>query len=106
MSSNKIINASILLDDIKDEFCFKGKKGKYLNIVLRETPDDQYGNDYMVTQGVPKNQRVSASGEKVMGPILGNGKNFFFEDRSEPSSQASAPSTPAPADDIDEDVPF
>jgi len=112
----KIINVSINLSDIDRKFIVHGKKGEYLNLVLRETKDDRYGNDYMVVQGIPKPQRK----EGVRGPILGNGKNFHFTDdrdetsgggrsasqRSESSPAASSsPPTPA-ADDIDEAVPF
>jgi hypothetical protein len=49
----------------KDRF-FKGKKGRYMDLVLFETPDSDYG-DYLVKQRGEK-------GEKM--PILGNGKYF------------------------------
>jgi hypothetical protein len=53
----------------KDRF-FKGKKGRYMDLVLFETPDSEYG-DYMVKQRGEK-------GEKM--PILGNGKYFKPKD--------------------------
>ena len=49
---------------------FKGKKGTYLDIVLVETPDNEYGNDYMIKQDVGKEARLK--GEE--GAILGNAK--------------------------------
>jgi hypothetical protein len=51
---------------------FKGKKGKYLDLVLIENRDgvDQYGNTHMIVQGVSKEAREAG----VRGPILGNCK--------------------------------
>jgi len=51
---------------------FEGAKGTYLDVVLIDTPDDGYGNDYMAVQGVSKEERESG----VKGAILGNGKVF------------------------------
>lgn len=54
---------------------FAGKNGaKYLDIVLMENRDgpDRFGNDYMVVQGVSKEERQRG----VKGAILGNAKNF------------------------------
>lgn len=50
----------------KDRF-FKGKKGLYMDLVLFETPESEYG-DYLVKQRAEKGEDM---------PILGNGK--FFE---------------------------
>ena len=49
---------------------FQGKKGKYLDILLRETPDSKYGEDYMIVQAISKERRMA--GER--GPIIGNAK--------------------------------
>ena len=46
-----------------------GKEAKFLELVLIETPNGQYG-DYMVKQQVTKEERAA---KKEM-PILGNGK--------------------------------
>lgn len=103
--ANKIINVSILMDQIEDKYLHTGKKGKYLNLVLRETPDDPYKNNWMVVQGLPKNKRK----EGDRGRILGNGKNFVYDDDDssgspEPRDKAPSPApTPSP---IDDDVPF
>ena len=47
-----------------------GQKAKFLELILIETPDGQYG-DYMVKQGLTKEEREA----RVEMPILGNGKN-------------------------------
>jgi hypothetical protein len=63
------ISININVDKIDKKRFFEGKKGRYLDIVLWETPDSDYG-DYMVKQRGEK-------GEKM--PILGNGKTFEFK---------------------------
>ena len=46
-----------------------GQNAVYADIVLIPRPDDR-GNDYMVVQGVTKEERE----QNIRGPILGNGK--------------------------------
>ena len=65
-----MISVSINVSKIDKAHLYEGKSGKYLNLVLWETQDDKYGNDYRVVQGVSKEAR--AAGTK--GAILGNGK--------------------------------
>jgi len=65
-----MISVSINVSKIDKDHLYEGKQGKYLNLVLWETPDDKYGNDYRVVQGVSKEAR--AAGTK--GAILGNAK--------------------------------
>ena len=60
------ISINVNIDKIDKKRFFEGKKGRYLDLVLFETPDSEYG-DYMVKQRGDK-------GEKM--PILGNGKYF------------------------------
>jgi hypothetical protein len=79
-----MITVKINVSKIDKTHLFEGKSGKYLDLVLRETPNDKYGNDYMVVQGVSKEARQKG----VKGPILGNAKNFG----------ASQPQQSAPAD--------
>jgi hypothetical protein len=67
-----MITVKINVSKIDKTHLFEGKSGKYLDLVLRETPNDKYGNDYMVVQGVSKEARQKG----VKGPILGNAKNF------------------------------
>ena len=60
------ISISVNVDKVDKARFFEGKKGRYMDLVLFETPDSEYG-DYMVKQRGEK-------GEKM--PILGNGKLF------------------------------
>lgn len=55
---------------------FKGEKGTYLDICLFESPNDKYGNDYVVAQSVSKAEREA--GKK--GIIIGNGKIYGQND--------------------------
>ena len=61
-----MISISVNVDKIDKDRLFDGKKGRYLDLVLWETPESEYG-DYMVKQRGEK-------GEKM--PILGNAKYF------------------------------
>jgi hypothetical protein len=72
------ISINVNVDKLDKKRLFEGKKGRYLDLVLFETPDSEYG-DYMVKQRGDK-------GEKM--PILGNGKYFKPKDgaKKEPKS--------------------
>lgn len=65
-----MISVNVNVSLIDKAHLYEGKKGKYLTLVLWETPDDKYGNDYRVVQGVSKEARASG----VKGAILGNAK--------------------------------
>lgn len=98
MSERTIINASIDVTKIDKAYFREGKNGqKYLDVVLIGTPDGKYGNDFMVSQSLPKAER--AAGKK--GAILGNGKYFR---RGTDSTPQSAPATQPAVDD--DSVPF
>lgn len=90
------ITASINVAKIDKSKLYEGKKGKYLDIVLIPTPDNQYGNDYMVVQSLSKEARDA--GER--GEILGNAKIAGG------GSQGGSSGDVGSSDDIDEDVPF
>ena len=64
-----MITLSIDVTKIDKSRLFVGKKGTYLDCVLIETPNSEYG-DYMVVESVTKEEREQ--GKK--GTILGNGK--------------------------------
>lgn len=84
---------------------FKGKKGIYLDIVLVETPDDQYGNSHMVVQSVSKEERQQG----VRGAILGNAKSWLSRRGNGDDEGRAQRSQPQPAPAFaggDEDVPF
>jgi hypothetical protein len=74
---------------------FKGEKGTYLDILLIETPNDKYGNDYMVVQSVSKEEREKG----IKGNLLGNGKMVVKKGTPTPAP-AAAKST------VEDDVAF
>ena len=66
-----MIKGSINVSLVNRDRLFQGKKGKYLNIVLIETPNSEYG-DFMISEDVSKEERAKG----VKGTILGNAKVF------------------------------
>jgi hypothetical protein len=77
MNIPKSISISIDLNKIDEQYIIQGKNGaRYVDLKLVNSPDNQYGSDYFVSQGLPKNVRdqVKASGgEYPKTPIVGNG---------------------------------
>ncbi len=67
-----MITVSVNLNDIDKSALYEGKKGKYLNLTLMESKNDQYGNSHFVVQDLGKERREA--GER--GKILGNAKTF------------------------------
>ena len=65
-----MISISINLDKVDESKLFPGKNGRYLDMVLIETPNNQYGDDFMAVQSVSKEERDRG----VKGTILGNAK--------------------------------
>ena len=65
-----MISVNVNVSLIDKAHLYEGKKGKYLSLILWETPDDKYGNDYRVVRGVSKEARAKG----VKGAILGNAK--------------------------------
>lgn len=97
-----MITAKINVTKIDRAKLFKGEKGTYLDIVLIDTPNGQYG-DYMVVQSVTKEEREAG----VRGTILGNGKTVVRKGaQSAPAQPQSAPPAARPAASDDEDIPF
>lgn len=84
-----MISGKINVNLIKKEKLFKGQKGKYLDIVLIETPNSQYG-DYMIKQ-------QGERGEDM--PILGNAKNFQSKPKADTIQLGNL-------DDDSDDLPF
>lgn len=64
-----MITAMIDVTKIDKDRLYVGKKGTYLNVILIETPDSEYG-DYMVVEDIPYKERL----EGKRGAILGNAK--------------------------------
>ncbi len=95
-----MITGKIDVTKIDKDKLFEGKKGKYLDIVLIDTPDSDYG-DFMIVQSATQEER--AAGKR--GAILGNAKVIH----SGQSRRQDAPkSTPAPhtGQSESDDVPF
>lgn len=99
-----MITAKIDVTKIDKTKLFKGEKGTYLDICLIETPNSAYGDDYMVTQSVSKEDRDKG----VKGAILGNAKIRG----TRPTGAATPPPSSAGGTQQkstvqpDEDVPF
>ena len=70
------LNINVSLID-KDRL-FPGKKGKYLDAVLIETPNSDYG-DYMIVESISKEEREAGA----KGTILGNAKILVKSVREE-----------------------
>lgn len=92
-----MITAKLDVTKIDKAKLFKGEKGTYLDIILIETPDSKYGDDYVVKQSVTKEQREA--GEQ--GIILGNAKIV------KKAETAKKPDTAKKAkEEEDSDLPF
>lgn len=68
---------------------YQGEKGKYLDIVLIETPASRYGDDFMVVQGTSKEEREKG----IKGAILGNAK-IIGGKKPAPPATTSSPTEP------------
>lgn len=80
---------------------FKGKKGIYADIVLIDTPNGEFG-DYMIVQGVSKEEREAG----VRGAVLGNAKVFGGKVSGKPATQRPRQQANTDRDDGDSPVPF
>ncbi len=87
MAIPKIVRVSINLDKIDEKYIVNGKKGRYLNVALINTPDSPYGNDYMASQDLPKEAREN--GER--GQILGNAQAWNLGEGTPATKQDTAP---------------
>jgi len=76
---------------------FKGAKGTYLDAVLIETPNNQYGDTHMIVQSVSKEEREKG----IKGAILGNAKTLNFD-----KNQSGNNTAPKVEDLPDDDLPF
>ncbi len=103
---NTPIKIKIDVTKIDKSALFKGAKGTYLDALLWPTPDSQYGDDYRITQDLPKERRDA--GEK--GAILGNARCLQAQgggQRTAAPAQRPLPTRPEPAAaDDDETLPF
>ena len=96
-----MISISIDVTKIDKERLYTGKKGVYLDCILIETPNNQYGDDYMIAQSVSKEEREQG----IKGEILGNAKILG----GKPQGTQQAPPPEAGNADYkgdDSDLPF
>ena len=77
-----MINISINVSLINKDRLFKGKKGSYLDAVMIETPNSEYG-DYMIVERTTKQEYEDG----VKGTIIGNGRIFIKQDGPEPTKE-------------------
>lgn len=100
----KRLTLKVNLDLVKKDHLYQGKKGRYLDLVLFNTPESPYGDDFVVKQDLGKDAREKG----VESPILGNGKAWDLsgtptpKDGGQPAPN-NAPQTPPSASD---DLPF
>ena len=78
---------------LKDFTRKNGKQAKFLDLVLIETPNSEYG-DFIVKQSISKEEKASG----VQLPILGNGK--IQGGRTQPAQATHVP------DDSGDSAPF
>jgi len=100
-----MIKISIDLKKIDQSKCKSHPNGaKYCDIVLIESPQNQYGNDFMAVQGVSKEEREDG----VKGAILGNGKIYESNrsQQSRPTNKPAKPASPAESDSDDSSDPI
>ena len=99
-----IIKASIDLNKIPKEKIFVGKKGKYLPITITINDElDQFGNQGPVVVEQTKEERDAKAPKTYLGNVkivLTNGNNV------ETAPRDGAPAQPAPAAEVEEDLPF
>lgn len=97
---------------INKEWLFHGKNGKkFLDVIVKDAKNSQYGDDYMAVQAVPKAEREKGT---KYGPILGGGKNLGEGSTPRPKQQSfpvhrqtQAPGSPVIHESpIHDDVPF
>jgi hypothetical protein len=94
-----MIKISINVVKIDKKRLKEGKNGaKYLDCVLIDTPNDKFGNDFMVVESVSKEERESG----VRGAIIGNGKDYS---KGKEFDQRPARNT-EPEDSDDSRIPF
>lgn len=106
------LTISIDLNKIDEQYVIKGKNGaRYVDLKLVNSPENQYGADYFVSQGLPKavREEVKASGgDWPKTPIVGNGNAWQCMEgklnANKPSKNDSAPAASVPS--VSDDMPF
>lgn len=104
-----MITVKVNVSQVDKARLFKGAKGTYLDLILIETPNGEYG-DFMVKQQVTKEEREA----KLQMPILGNAKwlgqksaQGQSDNQGRYSAQSNAAPRPTPQENLDDDsIPF
>lgn len=79
---------------------FAGKNGaKYLDVLLIESPNNEYGNDYVAVQEVSKEERNAGK----RGAILGNARVLV---KKNPAQEESSHSEESGYSEAREDCPI
>lgn len=97
-----MISARINVTKIDKARLYKGEKGTYLDILLIASPQNQYGNDYMIVQSVSKEEREKG----IRGNILGNAKDLKPKEQGTTAPETTTTTVMKPPADATEDVPF
>lgn len=94
MAYDKKVSMKIKVDQIDKSQLYQGEKGLYLTLTLVPTPNNKYGDDYMVTQYM---------GKGVDDKILGNGKDLNFD---EPKKDTKPTPQPEKQEEEEDELPF
>lgn len=87
-----IIHQRINIEKLNREWFFKGEKGTYIDFTLLFSHQkDQYGNNGMIVQAVPKSvwekEKALPANQKTQGQILGNAIVFEKTGGGDPESK-------------------
>ena len=80
---------------------YVGKSGTYLDIILIPTPDNKFGDDYMIVESTTKDERANG----VKGVILGNAK-LIKKQEPAPQTFEQMPTYAERANGGGDDLPF
>lgn len=98
-----MITISIDVTKVEKARLVEKNGAKYLSLVLQDSINDKYGNDFIVRQSCTKEER--AQGLKM--PIIGNGKDWSKSNTPKPKPiQQAAPAVQSSDDSGENDVPF
>lgn len=100
----KALTSSIDVTKLDKNLLIPGKNGAlYANLRFQNTPDSNYGDDYLVAQQGPKGE----DGKKIDGPILGNARAWQLEEgRSSRDHDTTEPEPQSVGARSSEDLPF
>jgi len=77
-----MISIRIDVTKIDKSRLYKGQKGTYLDCVMIETPNSEYG-DYMIVESTTRDEREQG----IKGTILGNGKRIIQSSETRPKDK-------------------